>query len=87
MIWKLGFWNEPELQKFWPGTMEEYLEKCIARTQPSVKLVRSGPDVPRAKMQQSAIVDDTFGLNMLKRRIIFTIPKKTNRCKPNRKKQ
>ncbi|WCF07655.1 hypothetical protein NDS46_25685 [Paenibacillus thiaminolyticus] len=29
-----------------------------------VKLVHSGPDVPGAKMQQSAIVDDTFGLNM-----------------------
>ncbi|SUA96545.1 Uncharacterised protein [Paenibacillus thiaminolyticus] len=38
-------------------------------------------------MQQSAIVDDTFGLNMLKRRIIFTIPKKTNRSKRNGKKQ
>ncbi|MBB3113903.1 xylan 1,4-beta-xylosidase [Paenibacillus phyllosphaerae] len=24
--WKFEFWNEPQLQLFWPGTMEEYFE-------------------------------------------------------------
>ncbi|WP_374016284.1 hypothetical protein ABU162_18400 [Paenibacillus thiaminolyticus] len=33
MIWKLGFWNEPELQTFWPGTMEEYMEMYLRACQ------------------------------------------------------
>lgn len=27
--WKFEFWNEPELQAFWPGTMEEYREMYL----------------------------------------------------------